>query len=318
MIITVTLNPAMDRVLVLDRFRLNVTNRITRQFDCVGGKGTHVSINLSMLGVRSRAVGVVMGGVGRDILASLRAMNIDVRFLELPEGNSRINFVLVDGEHNCTLISEKGQRMSDTVIENLLSLYTSLVAEGDIVVISGDASNQSGTVLQDTLMDIAGAKKAAVCLDASGDNLAAGIRKGPWLIKPNVDELENILGRTINSEEKILDGIGELNSFGIRYIVVSRGGEGSLVYADGKYFRVTAPDVEVRNTVGCGDALLAGLLAGFEKGMPVEANLRQATAAAAAKAMNESTAGFEAGLVAELGPKVRVEALTGVRKFHSN
>jgi 1-phosphofructokinase family hexose kinase len=310
MIITVTINPAMDKVLVLDQFRLNETNRIKKQFSCVGGKGTHVSINLSLLGIRNIAAGIVMGAVGEEILNSLRTMDIDVQFLHLPEGNSRVNYVLVDNESNCTLISDKGPCLSDSVIAELVSHYSTLINEGDTVVISGDASNQKGTVLQDTLFDMAKAKKANICLDTSGDNLAAGVRKGPFLIKPNLDELSFLCGRSLESKREIMAAMLEVAAYGTKNIVVSCGSKGSLVYADGRYFNVTAPCVPVKNTVGCGDALLSGILAGFEQELDMETNLKQATAIAAAAAMNESTVGFDVNLIAQLSEYVFVEPMS--------
>lgn len=309
MVITVTLNPAMDKVLILDQFKLNVTNRIKEQFSCVGGKGTHISINLSLLGIRSMAVGAVMGEVGSEILKELGKMNIDVQFLHLSEGNSRTNYVLIDEDANCTLVAEKGKPMEQEVTDRLVQVYKEKVSKGDIVVISGDASNQRNTNLQDTFMEIAGQKGARVCLDASGEHLARGVRKSPFLIKPNIDELSALTGKELNSEGEILRAIEELDVFGIENIVVSCGGEGSIVRSNGRYFKVIAPKVEVRNTVGCGDALVSGLLAGFEKNLAIEENLKQASAIAAATAMNIETVGFDISLIDMLKERVVVKAL---------
>lgn len=309
MIITVTLNPAMDKVLVVDQFNLNVTNRIQRQFNCVGGKGTHISINLSLMGIRNTAVGVVMGPTGDEILEALGSMNIDVRFIRLEEGNSRTNYVLVDNSKNCTLIAEKGKLMDEDVIERLKQLYQSIIKKGDIVVISGDASNQRNTNLQKELMDIAKDRGAKVCLDASGEHLYQGVRNGPFLIKPNLDELSTLYGKEIHNVQDILMAMDILKDFGIENIVVSCGGEGSFAYSEGKYYHVAAPRVEVKNTVGCGDALLSGLLAGLERKLPMQENLRQATAVAAATAMNEATVGFDVKTADKLIKEIEVEII---------
>ncbi len=309
MIITVTLNPAMDKVLVVDQFNLNVTNRIQKQFNCVGGKGTHISINLSLMGIRNTAVGVVMGPTGDEILEALGSMNIDVRFIRLEEGNSRTNYVLVDSSKNCTLIAEKGKLMDEDVIERLKQLYQSIINKGDIVVISGDASNQRNTNLQKELMDIAKDRGAKVCLDASGEHLYQGVRNGPFLIKPNLDELSTLYGKEIHNVQDILMAMDILKDFGIENIVVSCGGEGSFAYSEGKYYHVAAPKVEVKNTVGCGDALLAGLLAGLERKLSMQENLRQATAVAAATAMNEATVGFDVKTADKLIKEIEVEII---------
>jgi len=309
MVITVTINPAMDIVMQLDKFRPNVTNRIQRKFKCVGGKGTHVSINLSLLGVRNMAAGVVMGPTGDEILEQLSRYDIDVRFMKLSEGNSRTNYVLVDSEGNCTLISEKGRMMEQNVIDDLVEHYTGLVREHDVVVISGDASNQKDTGLQDKLIDIALSKGAKFCLDSSGTHLAEGIRKRPFLVKPNLDELGFICGREMTTEDAIISGIKEVKSNGAENVIASCGGDGSYALLGGKLYRVKSPRVEVKNTVGCGDALLSGVIAGYEKKLPEIEILKKATAVAAATAMNESTVGFDPDMALQLEEKVVVEEL---------
>ncbi len=309
MVITVTINPAMDRVLTIDKFRQNVTNRIQKQFKCVGGKGTHVSINLSLMGIRSIAVGVVMGPTGEDILRELSAFDIDLRFIRLKKGSSRTNYVLVDADGNSSLISEKGELMEQDIIERLIRQYTDVISSGDTVVISGDASNQKDTALQDRLIDIALSNKARFCLDASGEHLAAGIRRGPFLIKPNLDELGFLYGKELFGQEDILAALRQVHEAGAENIVASCGADGSFALLGEKLYRVRSATVEVKNTVGCGDALLSGIIAGFEMKLNDVDNLRRATAIAAATAMNESTVGFDPAVARELIADIEVTEL---------
>ncbi|HOQ07855.1 MAG TPA: hexose kinase [Clostridiales bacterium] len=306
MVITVTINPAMDIVMKLDNFRLNVTNRIREKFMCVGGKGTHVSINLSLLGVRNTATGVVMGTTGEEILRQLSGYDIDVKFLKLDEGNSRTNYVITDSEGNCTLISEKGQPMEDDVAEKFLAHYSDLVGCGDLVVISGDASNLKGTGLQDRLIGIAVSRGARFCLDASGIYLENGIGKKPFLVKPNLDELGSLFGSELKTEDEIVAAMKKVRENGAENVVASCGGEGSYALIGDRLYRVVSPTVEVKNTVGCGDALLSGIIAGFEMKLPAEEILKKATAVAAATAMDESTVGFDPLVAAKLEAEVTV------------
>lgn len=310
MVITVTINPAMDRVITIDKFRQNVTNRIQKQFTCVGGKGTHVSINLSLLGIRSIAVGVVMGSTGDDILRELSAFDIDLRFIKLNEGNSRTNYVLVDAEGNSSLISDKGELMKQDTIEKLIRQYTDVISSGDTVVISGDASNQRDTSLLDRLIDIALLHKARFCLDASGEHLAAGIRRRPFLIKPNLDELGFLYGKELSEQEDILSALRQVHESGAENIVASCGAEGSYALFGEKLYRVKSAAVEVKNSVGCGDALLSGIIAGFEMKLSDVENLKRATAIAAATAMNESTVGFDPIIANELISGIEVTELS--------
>ncbi len=309
MVVTVTINPAMDLVMALDKFRLNVTNRVQKKFSCVGGKGTHVSINLSLMGVRSKATGVVMGATGDEILKQLERYDIDLRFIRLSDGNSRTNYVLTDSQGNCTLISEKGKMMDQAIIDQFIGHYSGLVESGDMVVISGDASNQKDTGLQEKLMDIAAAKGARFCLDASGIHLEAGIRKRPFLIKPNLDELSSLCGRELCTETEILSALKEVNDNGADNIIASCGGDGSYALLDGRLYRVFSPEVEVKNTVGCGDALLSGIVAGYEMKLSTVEILKKATAAAAATAMNEATVGFVPAVAVKLEAEVVVKEL---------
>jgi 1-phosphofructokinase family hexose kinase len=313
MIITVTINPAMDKVLILDQLILNETNRIRSQYKCVGGKGTHVSYNLSLLGIRNIATGIVCGNVGKEILSSLCSEHIDLQFVVLEEGNSRINYVIIDRTCGCTLLSEKGPMLEEAALQMLIQKYSDLVSTGDIVVISGDASNQARNI-QDSLIDIAHLRNAKICLDTSGDNLIKGIYRAPFLIKPNLTELKYQCGRDLDSQADIIEAIDELVDIGIQIIVVSCGSAGSIAYAEGCYYEVIAPHVPFENTVGCGDALLAGILAGIEQGLDMKANLKQATAVAAAAAMNDSTVGFKPELISQLVNLVSIEKIKYCRK----
>jgi 1-phosphofructokinase family hexose kinase len=311
MIITVTLNPAMDNIIVLDELKLNVTNRIKRQFFCIGGKGTHLSINLSILGVRSIALGASFGNNGSRIIDELKSYkNIDVNFVHSDEGDSRMNIVLVDKEANCTLISQKGKALSDEILDELLERYISSVGPGDYVCISGDASNTNRPGLQHRLIDIAKQKGSRLFLDSSGEFLREGVKEKPFLVKPNVDELSSFCGREIGSESDIITAMKEMAAFGVPNIVVSMGKDGCIALAeDGRLYRVTVPDVKVRNTVGCGDAFVSGLLAGFENKLDMVTLLKRASAISSAAAMDESTVGFDPGLVEELAAQVGVEML---------
>ncbi len=309
MVITVTINPAMDIVMQLDDFRLNVTNRIKNKFKCVGGKGTHVSINLSLLGIRNTATGVVMGTTGEEILERLSEHDIDVKFIKLDKGDSRTNYVLADSNGNWTLVSEKGQLLEKEVVDRFIAYYSDLVGTGDMVVISGDASNQKGTGLQEKLIDIANARGARFCFDASGVYLEEGIRKKPFLVKPNLDELGALCGRELTAETDIIEAMKLVQEKGAQNIVASCGGDGSYALIGGRLYRVRSPEVEVKNSVGCGDALLSGIIAGFEMKLPAPEILRKATAVAAAAAMEESTVGFDPLIAAELEARVTVEEL---------
>lgn len=312
MILTVTINPAMDIVLRVEALNLNVTNRIQSKYECVGGKGTHISVNLSRMGVPSMAVGVVRGRTGKKILDALRLEpNIQPRFLCLEGGDSRTNYILVDNHAENTIVAERGCTLTDGELDALVALYAEVIGTGDLVVISGDASNHNRETLQDELIDIAVQKGARLCLDVSGTTLERGIKKSPFFVKPNLEELRILCKKEITTTGEIVAGMRELANHNIPHVVVSCGNNGCLALSEGRLFRVTVPRVLAKNTAGCGDSLVAGLIAGFEQNLSIESNLRRANAIASAAAMNEETAGFDVNLIEQLSGQVVVEEWPG-------
>ncbi len=265
MINTVTLNPALDKILVFDRLKLNNTNRLFLSHDSIGGKGTHISVDLSVMGVKSRAFGVLFGETGKKILRILQQYGIETGFLFYDTGESRTNYVLIDNEKNCTLLCEKGPLLDEKTITDLLSLIDSRISSGDIIAISGDASNITGVNFNAGLMSIAKNHGCRVVLDADGRFLKTGVQMSPYMIKPNTAELSELCGEPLNSMEDIMKSVKKLEKYKIEYIVVTCGKSGSLVRNKEKFYFASAPDVEIINTVGCGDAYLSGLLKGIEE-----------------------------------------------------
>ena len=310
MIITLTLNPAMDRVLILNHFHLNVTNRVQKTLDCVGGKGTHVSANLSLLGIENIATGILRGETGIRIEQTMRAYPlVKAKFLQSPVGCSRTNYVLVENA-NCTLISERGELLDAASAEELLSCLTALIQPGDIVVLSGDISNGGSQDIITRILDLIAVKKARFCLDAFDQALSQALSYRPLLIKPNLEELSAMTGRILQNEGNILNAMVGLAEQGVIYTMVSCGKSGSYLLYKGQAYRAHVPAVPIHNTVGCGDALVAGMLAGIVRGLPVEACLRYANAVGCAASRCDETVGFDVSDVERDLQEVRVEKLT--------
>lgn len=304
MIITVTLNPAIDRILVIDELKLNSNNRIKQSFECLGGKGTHVSVNLALLDLKSRALGIAMGENGQRIIRLLESINVDVKFLYYNFGNSRTNYVVVDKFANSTLISEKGHVLNSSQIEEFICHFQNNVFKDDIVVISGDVSNQGGSDLFYTLIEICEKKGAKLCLDVSGNQLSCAIQRRPFLIKPNIDELEELYKTEIKSIKDVIDYSIDLYKKGILNVFISCGKDGFVANIKGCVYHVIPPEIKPINTVGCGDALLSGILFGLENNLDMENMLRYSSGISAAKAMNIKTAGFDIELAKRLSQDV--------------
>lgn len=310
MILTVTLNPAMDQLLFMDSFAFNTTNRVTRIERCIGGKGTHISYNLADLGVANIATGIVMGRTGEELVEALENAGVACRFYTPEGGETRTNYALIDGEKNCTLISTKGPELSKKTLDDFLSLYEELLSGVAFVVISGDASNftdSKGVSLQAALFEAARKRRAKVLLDASGKSLEECVRRSPYLIKPNVYELAELTKLPVETEADVIAAVESLNEYRISVIAVSMGGDGSLVRYGANYYRVSAAKVDVQNTIGCGDAYLSGLIYGMSGGMTPEETLRFAAACGGAEAESERTVGLNKARVLELVDTINVQ-----------
>ncbi len=309
MIVTVTLNPAMDRLLFVDGFEFNVANRIYRRENCVGGKGTHVSANLACLGEKSIATGIAMGPTGRQIIRSLEALGVECDFVFSEQGESRTNYILLDGGTS-TLICERGPEVPGDVLETFTRRYDRLTDSAQYVIISGDASNLAfgaGFSLQDKMLDIAQSKGVRVVLDSAGASLKAGVQRKPYLIKPNAEELAELTGLPTDTDEQIICAVRSLEAFGIEIIAVSMGSRGSIVRYGNRGYRAGIAKVEAVNTVGCGDAYLSGLVYAIQNDYPAERALALAAACGGAEALNPLSVGFDKGTVQQLCGQIEIK-----------
>ena len=306
-IYTVTLNPAVDRVLYLKEYIPEITNRLTGTKDCVGGKGTHVSQNLKLLGLDNTALGIVHGETGSRLVKMLESDGIDTRFEHHDNGNTRTNYLLIEAVGKSTCLSEKGVILSDDDIEAFINGLREMISDDDYLVLSGDASNCPDPYVYNKIINALSDKKIKVFLDASGETLKKCVEGRPFMIKPNEDELESLTGIAVKDEDSLKKAVLSLEKYGISVIAVSLGGRGSIVYTAEKFYRVQAPKINVFNTIGCGDCFLSGLIYGFYKNLDIKQTLEIATAAYAATAESDLSVGFDMQRFEELKKDVKIE-----------
>lgn len=303
MIFTVTLNPAVDKILFLDEFQRSRTNRLTQTLETIGGKGTHVSINLKLQDVQSTALGIALGENGKKIVKILEGWGVEVQFLQydLPGMESRTNYEIVENSgHICTMVTERGPILPTRITDDLLKQIRGLVKAGDMLVLTGDASNVEDAAIYSKLTLVVKELGVKVFLDASGHYLKEGLSSSPFLIKPNFEELCFIAGRDLKTEAEIVAAMQSLDEFNIPMIAMTWNGNGAIVKNGRDFYGVNPIKVEAINEGGCGDAFLSAIIAGIEKNISIEATLKTAAAVAAAAAESEITAGFDPTRAAEL------------------
>ena len=303
MIFTVTLNPAVDKIIFLDEFVPSRTGRINRTLDTLGGKGTHVSIDLKLLGIDNTALGVTLGETGNRITKMMEEWGVSVRFLhyDTPGLESRTNFEIVEeNTSRCTMLSSRGPMLTRAMTDSLLSQIKTLASAGDILMLTGDASNVEDTAIYTRLTKEAQALGVKVILDASGPYLKEGLKSKPYMIKPNFEELCFIAGCELAGEEDVVSVLESLDKQGIEIVAMTWSDQGAVVKSGQSIYRVYPAKVHARNEAGCGDAFLSALVAGLVRGEDLEYTIKWAASVAGATAESEITTGFDMDRAKEL------------------
>lgn len=290
MIYTVTFNPALDYAVYLDSFELGATNRTTREELRCGGKGINVSIVLRNLGVESRALGFLAGFTGETIRAWLTELGVASDFITLPGGMSRINVKLkLDGE---TEINGQGPDITPGALETLYGKLEKL-REGDTLVLAGSIPATLPDDVYERILARLEGRGVRFVVDATGELLLNVLRYRPFLVKPNHEELSEMCGTVLDSADTagIRACARALQEKGARNVLVSMAGAGALlVTEDGQCIRQAAARGELVNSVGAGDSMVAGFLAGFQRTGDYRAALRLGAAAGGATAFSAALA----------------------------
>ena len=288
MIYTVTLNPSLDYYVTVENFALGRTNRTREERLLPGGKGINVSRVLGSLGCPSTSLGFLAGFVGEEIRRHLEACDIRTDFIFLENGCSRINVKLKNYES--TEINGSGPAVDPPAAEALMASLETLKA-GDGLVLAGSVPASLPSDIYSRILERLSDRDIRTAVDASGDLLTAVLPLHPFLIKPNRDELSGLLGMPVPDWASAAVGARRLQAMGARVVIVSLGGDGAvMVTEEGRVFSASVPQGKVVNAVGAGDAMVAGFLAGLEKGLSQAEAFRLAAAAGTASAFSEDLA----------------------------
>lgn len=262
MIYTVTFNPAIDYVVHLDGgLQLGSINRNTSEAFQFGGKGINVSNVLKTLGFETQALGFVAGFTGDGLEQGLRQMGLKTAFIHVAQGMTRINVKVKAAEE--TEINGIGPVITKADMDKLYAQLEQIKA-GDTLVLSGSIPNCLPGSTYETIMARLDGRGIQIVVDATGDLLLNVLNDHPFLIKPNNHELGEIFGRVLNTDEEIIACAKKLQDMGGRNILVSMAGDGALLLDEhGDSHRVGCPRGKVKNSVGAGDSMVAGFLAGY-------------------------------------------------------
>lgn len=288
MIYTVTFNPALDYVVKVDHFTLGKINRTAEEHIFYGGKGLNVSAILANLGFETTALGFVAGFTGDEIERGAKSLGFQSEFIHVEKGMSRINVKLKSEEE--TELNGMGPEITDQDVEELFG-QLDRIEEGDVLVLSGSIPKTISDDIYERIMERLQNKGVRIVVDATKDLLMNVLKYKPFLIKPNNHELGEMFGVELHGDVQITEYARKLQEMGAGNVLISMAGDGAiLVTESGEFHKIGVPKGVVKNSVGAGDSMVAGFLAGYLETQDYEYALRLGTAAGSATAFSDGIA----------------------------
>jgi len=265
MITTVTANPSVDRTVNIDRWDRGAVIRATQASSEAGGKGINISLALVAAGLPSRAVFPQGGTEGREIADQVTAAGVEAVPVPIT-GRTRTNVSVVEADGSVTKLNEPGPTLTSADVDELVDAAVSAATGATWLVTSGSLPPGAPDDLYTRIIRAVGGTNVRVAVDTSGEPLASVLEAGPALLKPNHIELGDLVGRRLQTIGETLEAARLLLGRGVEQILVSLGADGALLVSGETEVYGQADPPVVRNTVGAGDALLAGYLAGGASG----------------------------------------------------
>lgn len=288
MVYTLTLNPSLDYVMTVENLNSDKINRSSAEELYYGGKGINVSAVLKRLGVESTALGFAGGMTGKMLCEIMRRDGICNDFISLSGGNTRINVKLKSD--NETEINAVGPQISD---EELKQLFEKLeqIKNGDTLVLAGSVPKSLPDDIYAQIMERLSGKNICFAVDTTGNQLVSSLKYKPFLIKPNKLELGELFGKELTNTDEIVKYGKELQSMGAQNVIVSCGGDGAVLIAqNGEVYTANALKGNVISTVGCGDSMVAGFIAGKTRGYSLLKSFQLSVTCASATAFSQHLA----------------------------
>lgn len=287
MIYTITFNPAVDYIIYVDKINTGSVNRAVKEEIYFGGKGINVSFVLAELGIPSKALGFVAGFTGDAIEKGVTCDNVTTDFVHLDKGFSRINVKIKSDIE--TELNGCGPEIPQEKTEEFFRKLNK-IRDDDTVVLAGSVPSSLPSDIYEKILDRIGDRKIKVVVDAEKELMLNVLKYKPFLVKPNNFELGEIFGVKLRSTDDVVKYASKLKKMGAMNVLVSMAADGSvLLDENGRTHIFGACQGDVKNSVGAGDSMVAGFIAGYECG-DVEYALKLSTAAGAATAFSEGLA----------------------------
>ena len=300
MLYTITFNPALDYISQVENFEIGKINRTQTEKILPGGKGLNVSTVLRNLGIESTALGFIAGFTGEELKRDIEQRGIKTDFINVEKGLTRINVKISSKEE--TALNGNGPEITDEDIEQLFEKINNIKNE-DTVILAGNIPKCINNNIYEIICKKLEQNKVRFIVDATKELLMNVLKYKPFLIKPNKEELEETFKEKIETKEEIIEHAKKLQKMGAQNVLISLGGEGAiLVTSENKEYFINAPKGKVLNTVGAGDSMVAGFVAGYEKSGDYEYAFKMgiATGSASAFSMDLATAEQVADLLKEI------------------
>ena len=308
MIVTVTMNPAVDRTVLLDHLEKGGLNRILSKKTDAGGKGINVSKTIKTLGLKSVATGLIGGKGGKMIEKMMHDQEIETDFVTI-EGNTRINIKVTESDGNVTELNEMGPHISQEELEKLRLKLEKYADEETIFVFSGSVPEGVPKNFYAEMMEMVHKKGSRVFLDADQELLKKGLEARPDFLKISEKELGDLFGEKIQEEKRAAVLGARLLEMGVGFLAITREEKGAIFLTPDFCVKCPRLKVPVVSSVGAGDGMVGALVSGWEEGISFEAGIRLAMAVSAAAMTTEGPKFVDQMMVVKLYQKVKFEII---------
>ena len=305
MIYTVTLNPSLDYIMHVDDFQYGETNRSKQEEIYPGGKGFNVSMILQRLGIQNKALGFIAGFTGEEIENQLNIRGLDVDFITLAEGCSRIN-VKMKGKAE-TEINGAGPFIHEDELQLLYDQIENL-QDGDLLILAGSIPGSLPKDIYEKIIELVQNKNIETVVDCTNQALIKVLPFHPFLVKPNQRELEEIFSCELHNDTEIIYAATKLQKMGAKNVLISLGGNGAILITDDNHiYKANVAKGKVINTVGSGDSMIAGFIAGYASTSSYEEALKMGSACGGATAFSADLA--EKDMIDEVYKQIKIKKI---------